>query len=483
MAVAGSSSGGGERARKRGPSLREEPALQVDTPDWTKRHIKYRAPERIPICKINNRADHPLFQFALDTHEWKKYDRLKSTDFFQHRSIDWGWLDDIGSRQEVLDLLGPRLRLLMDCPLDQYEELVLEFHSTWKHKEGKFAENNVVSFSLGRKVFEMNMAQFAVASGYYTEEEVKEPGFSTSLRGVYSIDRDYSVGAAELRHFWSAISDHRFELMNLITSVHNPIYRYVLKILSTTLVGRKSGKNKANWIELFILMCRVENREMNLATVLADLFSRGRRGGRRAALDRGPYISHLALNLGVFDKYNPGILHEGPKKVLFGIKELQQAGIVSYTESYGWEQIRQGLQVQPPEGHPVEDVMMQIDPTHRQWPPQRHERPAPQYPRRQPPPEQLTLESLSGYVEQRFYRLEHLIQTGQERQEEALRYIITRHNMGTPDFFQPRELGGSAGAGERFDPIPPFHVFGEGGSGAGGREDSSEESASEHDDD
>ncbi|KAF5757606.1 hypothetical protein HanXRQr2_Chr17g0828691 [Helianthus annuus] len=152
----------------------------------------------------------------------------------------------------------------------------------------------------------------------------------------------------------------------------------------------------------------------------------------------------------------------------FGIKELQQAGIVSYTEPYDWEPIRQGPQVQPPEGHPAEDVMMQIDPTHRQRPPQRHERSAPQYPRRQPPPEQLTLESFSGYVEQRFDRLEHMIQTCQERQEEALRYIMSMHSMGIPDFFQPREQGGSAGAGERFDPVPPFHVFGEGGSGAGG---------------
>ncbi|KAJ0776724.1 hypothetical protein HanPSC8_Chr02g0056991 [Helianthus annuus] len=306
MAAAGSSSGGGERARKRGPGHREEPTLQADTRDWRLRHIKYRAPERIPICKINNRADHPLLQFALDTNEWKKYDRLKNTDLFQHRSIDWGWLDDIGSRLEVLDLLGPRLRMMIDCALDQYEELVLEFHSTWKHKEGKFAKDKVVSFSLGRKVFQMNMARFAVASGFYTEEEVKETGFSTSLRGAYSIDREYSVGAVELRRFWSTISDHPFALTNLITSVRNLVYRYVLKILSTTLVGQKSGENKANWIELFILMCRVENREMNLAKVLADSHSRGRRGGRRAALDMGPYITGLALNLGVFDKYNLG---------------------------------------------------------------------------------------------------------------------------------------------------------------------------------
>ncbi|KAJ0670111.1 hypothetical protein HanOQP8_Chr13g0470421 [Helianthus annuus] len=369
--------------------------------------------------------------------------------------------------------------MMLDCALDQYEELVLEFHSMWKHKEGKFADNKAVSFSLGRRVFEMNMARFAVASCFYTDEEVQQPGFATSLRGAYSIDREYSVGAAELLRFWSTISDHPFAVTNLITLVRNPVYRYVSKILSTTLVGRKLGENKANWIEVFILMCRVERREMNLATVLAASFSRGRRGVHRAALSMGPYITRLGLNLGVFDKYNPRFLHEGPKTIIFGMRELQQPGIVSYTEPYGWEAIRQGPQVQPPEGHPAEDVMMQIDPTHRQRPPQRHERPVPQYPHRQPPPEPLTLQSLSGYVEQRFDRLEYMIQTGQDRQEGALRYLMSKMSMAIPDFFQPGAQVGPIGAGVMDDSAPPFDVFGAGSSGVGGPASSSEEEESE----
>ncbi|KAJ0941913.1 hypothetical protein HanPSC8_Chr03g0085701 [Helianthus annuus] len=158
-------------------------------------------------------------------------------------------------------------------------------------------------------------------------------------------------------------------------------------------------------------MCRVQKREMNLATVLPDSFSRGRRGGIRAGLDIGPYITRIAKNLGVLDKYLPEFLHEGPKTVTFGLKELQQAGIVSWQGPYGWEPIRQGPQVQPPQGHPAQDVMIQIEPTHRQRPPQRHELSARQYPRRQPPPVPLTLESFSVYVEQRFDRLEHLIES------------------------------------------------------------------------
>ncbi|MFS8024252.1 hypothetical protein Hanom_Chr16g01461041 [Helianthus anomalus] len=162
MAAAGSSSRSG-RARKRGadqtaphqdPIPQESPILQIGANDPRLRKIKYqRAHEFIPTSKVN-RLDHPILQFEPSTLEWDKYDKLKKTDLLQHRGIDWIWLDEIGARQE-------------------YEELVLEFHSTWKHKEGKFDDDKVVSFSLGRQVFEMNMVRFAIVSGDYTEEEVK----------------------------------------------------------------------------------------------------------------------------------------------------------------------------------------------------------------------------------------------------------------------------------------------------------------------
>ncbi|KAJ0435685.1 hypothetical protein HanIR_Chr00c37g0912551 [Helianthus annuus] len=274
----------------------------------------------------------------------------------------------------------------MNYVWDQYEELVLEFHSTFKHKEGAFAQNNVVSFSLGRTIFEMDMAPFAVASAFYTQEEAQSPGFSMSLRGAYSTPKDVSVGPAELAQFWSTISDHPFATTNLITWVRDLVYRYIWKILSTTLIGRKSGENKANWTDIFILMCRVENRDMNLASVLAWSLRRTRRGGPQAALDMGLYITHLALNLGMYDKYNTQFLHKGPTTIIFGMKELQTACIVTYTELITLENVRQGVQVEPSEGHPAADVMVQIEPIHRQRPRQRHERLAPQYPHRQPPP-------------------------------------------------------------------------------------------------
>ncbi|MFS7890078.1 hypothetical protein Hanom_Chr00s000006g01614511 [Helianthus anomalus] len=44
---------------------------------------------------------------------------------------------------------------------------------------------------------------------------------------------------------------------------------YILKILATTVVARRSGENKANWLDLFALMCMVEKRNWNLVSFFA----------------------------------------------------------------------------------------------------------------------------------------------------------------------------------------------------------------------
>ncbi|XP_022008470.1 uncharacterized protein LOC110907832 [Helianthus annuus] len=137
------SSSRSSRARKRGadqttpqqdPIPQETPILQIGANDPKLRKIKYqRAHEFIPTQKVN-RFDHPLLLFEPSTPEWDKYDKLRNTDLLQHTT--------------------------------QYEELVLEFHSTWRHKEGKFDNDTTVSFSLCRQVFEMNMARFAIVLGF-----------------------------------------------------------------------------------------------------------------------------------------------------------------------------------------------------------------------------------------------------------------------------------------------------------------------------
>uniref|UniRef100_A0A251UHR9 Uncharacterized protein n=1 Tax=Helianthus annuus TaxID=4232 RepID=A0A251UHR9_HELAN len=157
----------------------------------------------------------------------------------------------------------------------------------------------------------------------------------------------------------------------------------------------------------------------------------------------GPYITRIATNLGVFDIYRPEFLHQGPSTAMFELLDLQKAGIVTWTKPYGWRPIQGGPHVpQQSQAPPAEGASIQTEPTQR----------------RHPLPEPLTLESFSGYVEQRFDRLEQLIealQRSQSKQEDVLRYMMTVQSMRIPDFFR----SGHAGVGAPADPDPPFQVF------------------------
>lgn len=65
----------------------------------------------------------------------------------------------------VEQLLGPKFISKMNqCP--QHKEMCLEFHSTFKYKEGDFDEWNAASSSMGKRVYEKTMAQFGVMSHY-----------------------------------------------------------------------------------------------------------------------------------------------------------------------------------------------------------------------------------------------------------------------------------------------------------------------------
>ncbi|MFS7922990.1 hypothetical protein Hanom_Chr03g00255561 [Helianthus anomalus] len=68
----------------------------------------------------------------------------------------------------------------------------------------------------------------------------------------------------------------------------------------------------------------VQRREMNLACMLAWSFTQVKRGGHRAALDMGPYITRLAENWGLFRKYKAEHLTPGPRMAFFGLRRCSR---------------------------------------------------------------------------------------------------------------------------------------------------------------
>ncbi|KAJ0876178.1 hypothetical protein HanPSC8_Chr11g0485431 [Helianthus annuus] len=285
--------------------------------------------------------------------------------------------------------MGSKFRLALDCDALQYKELTLEFHATFQYKQGNYAQPNVMSFSLGRQVHEMTIPQFEVATQFYTQEEVETEAFAASLRGVF-------------------VKQHENSLM--------------------------------------------KNEPTNVASVLAWSMKRTWRGGTGAGIYCGPYVTKLAESLGVFNRYPGGLMRKGPASSWIGLKELQGSGIVTLTEPFAWEPIKQGPQVQPPPDTEAASALQAGVPTRYQRPPQRAELPGRQYPLAQPRPVPLALDSLYDIMEMGFVQLHGYIgsvrqlmdesrrshEAGQRRLEDGMWVIMESLHLQPPISWQPQ---------------------------------------------
>ncbi|KAJ0552952.1 hypothetical protein HanRHA438_Chr08g0342691 [Helianthus annuus] len=84
----------------------------------------------------------------------------------------------------------------------------------------------------------MTIPQFAVATGFYTKEEVQAPGFATSQRDVVKKRRQHSVMKDDLVRFWSTIATVPYSNNMVASDITDPIYQFIHKILAATLVSK-----------------------------------------------------------------------------------------------------------------------------------------------------------------------------------------------------------------------------------------------------
>ncbi|KAK1411499.1 hypothetical protein QVD17_38048 [Tagetes erecta] len=250
----------------------------------------------------------------------------------------------------------------------------------------------------------------------------------------------------DLAGFWRTISNAPWS-GNLVNSdIRDPVLRYLHKVLTTTFVGRGSGENKVNWKDLCCLMYMVEKRPMNWASILAMCFHRQRRGGPRSALDMGPYITVIAENLGVFERYRRDLLTVGPPVSVVSIQDLRLMGVLSQYDPVQWAYTREGPQEQPPPDSDAARSMQSAIPSRYQRPLHRSERVAPVHPLREPRPEVLTLDSLynrmdtgfnflQGYVSEQIGEVRQTMRESFDRQNQGLTYMMEQMNIRVPEYY------------------------------------------------
>ncbi|KAL8199730.1 hypothetical protein R6Q57_013298 [Mikania cordata] len=360
------------------------------------REISYSSPEILPIDEdeavpIDDRVlrDHTVLQFEQGTEEATRCDRFEMMEHYHHRTFDRELLKRLGRLEEFDAIVRDEWRTVLDCRWPQYMELIVVFHSTFRHMSGSFDDPAAVSFALGRRTFSMSIPQFAIATGFYTAEQVREPGFAQSLRAVVREPIDQGITERQLEEFWMSIADGPFTSAIIESSIRDPLIRYVHRMVSCTLIGRRAGAEKCNQLDLLCMYNMISSRPANLACILLSSFARVRRGGATARLDMEPYIGRIALRLGVFHRFPRRFLTEGPKTGRYSLDDMRLAGMCSMADPATWMPAR-----------PAPERTLDVEVLQRQVPPKRQrilhraERPPQTFPLRQPRPPRITLESL-----------------------------------------------------------------------------------------
>ncbi|KAM0067138.1 hypothetical protein Hdeb2414_s0002g00057371 [Helianthus debilis subsp. tardiflorus] len=419
MSGEGSSSG---TKRKRGASTRSRGAAQEQPAGLPLRVATYHG-EGIPHGQSSILRDSPLLQFDYQTDEYLRFQVIKKVKLLEFWRIDLELVGLLGQVERLKQLLGEKFRMA---------------------HHGGFLEPDVVSFVLGKKIFNMTLPQFEVQTGFYTQQEVEDPGFVDLLRGVVKKRQDHCVLKEDLARFWTTIAISPFSTHMVVSDIKDPLYRFVHNILAATLIGRHEGDNKVNHHSLFCLMCMVEGRPANLESILAWSLVRSKKGGSNARLFGGPYITVLVDMLGVFADYPAERMQTGAAPSLMELNSFQQAGIITYDDPPAWSEVLQGQQVPPPPDSELDTVMQAAIPPCYQLPRQRHELPACEYPIRAPRLDPLTWEAVYDRVDNLFKFVEQVRQenaAGQRQIRDGVRVIMDCLHVQPPSSWQPQQEG------------------------------------------
>ena len=266
--------------------------------------------------------EHTLLAFAPGTDEHVRLQRMLGRTVLQPRTIDWELLGTLGERPWFEDILEPRWRGVLAARGPQYTVLTMEFASTVR-----FTLSTHIEFALGRRLYRLSIEDFAVRLGLYTAEEVTQPIFTESIRGITSEPIPRGVTGAQLGEFWLTIGDGVFHPSCRASQIRDPRIRFLHRIIVCTLGARYMGLEKVTQFDLFILYCLIGRRPANLAMILISSLVRVQGRGRGSRLVMGTYIGQLAESLGIFEDYPRETLHPGPTAQHYSFLDMQQMGV------------------------------------------------------------------------------------------------------------------------------------------------------------
>lgn len=245
---------------------------------------------------------HAYLQFEPATEAYMRCDRLRTMEMDGHPAIDWEILATLGEEQRARGIIGfdtPWDRLFTGAYQPTLRAISVEFMSSFTFTprpddmpeedddpEDPFFE---VSFRLRGQWHRMSLRRFAVVSGLYTEEETFTPLYT---EGITELTPGQCLG------FWSVISAGPFPWpTGKASAITDPLYRYLHRLIATSIAPRKESRDRVTTTDLFYLYCLLTGRPCALATCLAQFYGSAYHRQEWGLLYGGSYITSIARHL------------------------------------------------------------------------------------------------------------------------------------------------------------------------------------------
>jgi hypothetical protein len=231
-----------------------------------------------------------------DNNQKERYKVLITKPLHPCRYPHFHTMNTLGIRDNAFELLNRLGWGEMLSPMRGYENFTYEFLSSIQFKKDKLNLNDPdhrVSFRLLNIDYEMSLENFCTEMGFANAGFIHD-SWNQALK-----PEDYNPAS-----FWTRITglDQYVSRSNKASNIHNPVLRYLQRVMACTIWGRKEvGTCRTD--EIFMLWAMLHNYPVNTCFYMLDyLASIGTKPNLVADIVVGGVITFIASKFGVSEE-------------------------------------------------------------------------------------------------------------------------------------------------------------------------------------
>lgn len=252
-----------------------------------------------------NCEQYDFLDFPQRSMEYRRFAKFRGMRVRQQRALCWDALRECDEEQRARGIIGennPWDRMFFYAAGPSYRPMVVEFLSTFIYRPRPAEQPNSdmddpmvepppaeVTFCLFGERQNMSLRQFALATGFYTDEELVQDIYTTAIT---------SMPDDQLLAWWPTLCDVPFGHKARVSLITDPLVRYIHRCIATSISGRGKSNEWVTKNDLFYLYCLFTGTPCALHRCLAEYFASFSRRQKRGGLHGGAFITRIAQHCG-----------------------------------------------------------------------------------------------------------------------------------------------------------------------------------------